>query len=59
MGMCRVVLNDGTVMHLEAVRVGLDEGHLRIFGNEKGGQRGVFAPGVWRYWIWVTMADAA
>jgi hypothetical protein len=57
MGMCRVVLADGSVMHLDADLIDVKEGHLVLEREARSEAVATFAPGAWRYWLWVEMAS--
>jgi hypothetical protein len=54
MGMCRVVLADGQIMHLEARVIQVDDGVLKL-KTKDGGQIAIFAPGFWAYYLWVSL----
>lgn len=56
MGMCRIVLADGRVMHLAADIVDIEDGHLCLRKGANDDWVGSFAPSVWAYWLWVTMS---
>lgn len=57
MGMCRIVLCDNALMHLQASSVLLEDGHLKLKDSPTS-VIAIFAPGSWRYYVWVRMASA-
>lgn len=62
MGMLRIVLRDGQIMHLEADMICVEErtGVLKLCDRRKDGTSGVvamFAPGIWAYYLWVKLGN--
>lgn len=57
MGMCRIYLTSGAIMHLPADEVEIDHGHL-ILSKDPNELVAEFAPGVWAYWLWTEMTSA-
>jgi hypothetical protein len=58
MGMCRIVLHNGQMMHLDADAIWVENGHLKLADKKDNGGQGmvaIFAPGVWAYYLWAKM----
>lgn len=58
MGMVRVYLSDGSYMHLDADLIDVKQGCLVLEREHGCVAVATFAPGVWRYWLWIEMPSA-